>query len=101
MYLNTFTAKEDYTDEFGNYIYAREGTVGMNDVETTIKPLTDAEVQVFKDQVDSVSRIWSTDQSLYNIICEEAGAYFAGDKTVDETVALIQNRATTYVQENR
>lgn len=100
-YLKTFTAKEDYTDEFGNYIYAREGVVGMNDVETSIKPLTDAEVQVFRDQVDSVSRIWSTDSSLYEIICEEAGAYFAGDKTLDETAALIQNRASTYVQENK
>jgi hypothetical protein len=32
-------------------------------------------------------------------LCEEAAAYFAGEKTVEEVVAIIQNRATIYVNE--
>ena len=32
---------------------------------------------------------------------EAAGPYFAGDKTLDETVRLIQSRAELYVNENR
>ena len=39
------------------------------------------------------------DPSLTAIITETAGAYFAGDKSLDETADLIQNRASLYVNE--
>ena len=48
------------------------------------------------EAVDSVYR-W--DDSLGQIIMEIAGACFAGDKTIDETAALIQNRAALYISE--
>lgn len=41
----------------------------------------------------------SPDYILYYPLCEEAAAYFAGGKTVEEVVAIIQNRATIYVNE--
>ncbi len=41
----------------------------------------------------------SPDYIIYNPLCEEAAAYFAGEKTVEEVVAIIQNRATIYVNE--
>jgi hypothetical protein len=37
---------------------------------------------------------------VQNIITEEAQAYFAGDKTVDEVTDIIQSRAQIYVSEN-
>ena len=37
----------------------------------------------------------------YEIVEEESKAYFAGDKSVDETAATIQNRAQTYINESR
>lgn len=37
---------------------------------------------------------------INQIIEEEAGAYFAGQKSVDETAELIQNRVSVYVREN-
>lgn len=46
--------------------------------------------------IDTYSR-WDPD--LESIIIETAGAYFAGDKSLDETAALIQNRASLYVNE--
>jgi hypothetical protein len=36
-----------------------------------------------------------------NIITEEAANYFNGQKSLDETADIIQNRVTTYVNENR
>jgi len=36
---------------------------------------------------------------LESIITDAAGAYFAGDKTIDETAALVQNRVSLYVNE--
>ena len=41
------------------------------------------------------------DQELVDLVMEAAGPYFAGDKTLDETVRLIQSRAELYVNENR
>ncbi len=38
---------------------------------------------------------------LLTIIREQVQPYFAGDKSVDETAALIQNRAQLYIGENR
>ena len=32
---------------------------------------------------------------------EQADVYFAGDKSLEETVQLIQNRASLYENENR
>lgn len=46
--------------------------------------------------IDTYSR-W--DPGLAPIITETAGAYFAGDKTLDEAAELIQNRASLYVSE--
>ena len=50
---------------------------------------------------EAVDGMYRWDESLGEIIMELAGAYFAGDKTLDETAALIQNRASLYVNENR
>ncbi len=41
----------------------------------------------------------SWDPDLESIIIETAGAYFAGDKSLDVTVWLIQNRANLYINE--
>ena len=41
------------------------------------------------------------DTELVDLVVESAGAYFAGDRTLDDTVRLIQNRASLYVNERR
>ncbi len=43
---------------------------------------------------------YSFDDELMTIISEGADAYFKGDKSVDEAVEVIQNRASLYVKEN-
>ncbi len=59
------------------------------------------EFQRFDDLVNSISKIELCDQAVFDIVKETCGPCFAGDKTLDETVALIQNRVTLYVNENR
>lgn len=39
------------------------------------------------------------DDSMIRIIYEESGAFFAGDKTAEETAAVIQNRMELYLKE--
>ena len=37
---------------------------------------------------------------LVNIIVEEAGAYFSGDKELDQVVKIIENRVQLYLDEH-
>lgn len=41
------------------------------------------------------------DHTLYTIVLEEAQSYFAGDKTLEEVVDMIQRRASLYVAERQ
>jgi len=49
----------------------------------------------------SVNHVYRQNTKVNNIIKEEAGAYFAGDKSLEETVKLIQNRVSIMVAEGR
>ena len=60
---------------------------------------TEEEVRRFDDFVNSIGRIELMDDNIFNIIEDVSPAYFAGDKTLDETAALIQNRVGLYVNE--
>ena len=62
---------------------------------------TAEEFQRYEDFINHINKIDLFDNEILNIAQELAGAYFSGDKTLDETVALIQNRVTLYVNENR
>ncbi len=51
--------------------------------------------------IKSISRTSSTNLTVINIIREEAGPYFAGQKSLDDTVRIIQNRVSTVIAEAR
>lgn len=38
---------------------------------------------------------------MMNIILEEADSFFCGQKSVDEVVAIVQNRIQLYIDEKR
>ena len=40
------------------------------------------------------------DANIWDIVSEEAQAYFDGDKTLDQVVQTIQGRVKTYMSEN-
>ena len=50
---------------------------------------------------ESTEQITGRNDALLDIVMEQAEPYFAGDKTLEETAQLIQNRAKLYVNENR
>lgn len=43
--------------------------------------------------------VFTEDDGAWNIIYEEAGAYFAGDKSLEETMEILQNRMSVYLDE--
>ena len=100
------TATEEYDDEYGNHMVPQSCNPELNDLGDDIlldyiKPVTQETLDEYKNTINRISKMQSEDVSLKNIIKEEVGAYFAGDKSVDEVCEIIQNRASIYIQENR
>ena len=61
--------------------------------------MTQEQYDTVKDLIEHTNRIMRYDQSLMEIISDEAGAFFAGEKTAEETAQLIQNRVQLYLAE--
>lgn len=61
---------------------------------------TEEDVAQLRRYINTVNQ-WGTavDSSLSVIINDEVMAYFAGEKTIDECVSLIQNRASIWISE--
>lgn len=55
----------------------------------------------YDDFINSIHRIELSDAVIFEIVQESCMPYFAGDKTLDETIQLVQNRVQLYVNENR
>ena len=63
--------------------------------------VTDEEWERFEGLINRIDKVDMYDPNIFNIVWEATGAYFAGDKTLDETVQMIQNRVGLYVNEQR
>jgi len=87
-------------DDAGNELYS-ESLVEFNGGYLDIGPATQEEVDKVMEYLKSQNKLLRCNQSITNIIKEEAGAYFRDEKTVDETMDLIQNRIQNYVNESK
>lgn len=69
-------------------------------VEYTYAMPTQEEVDRMVKYLDSIDR-WETtlDRELWKIIEDEVMSYFAGEKSLDDTVDMIQNRASIWISE--
>lgn len=63
--------------------------------------VTEEECRRFEDFLNSIEKADLYDTDLLDIVIEMTEPYFAGDKTVDETIEQIQRRVSLYVNEIR
>lgn len=99
---------EVYYDEEGNPLLDENGNVqvypkttwGWGDWEAEIYAATPEQVQMVRDLIDSASAATNNDQTILNIISEEAEAYFEGQKSAQDVAAIIQSRVQNYISEN-
>lgn len=66
-----------------------------------IRRATEEEEQRYESLIYSIDKIELCDMAVFNIVQETLGAYFAGDKTLDDTIGLLNNRVGLYINENR
>lgn len=89
FYIDDVTGKEVEYDD----------TYYIGDTEIVISPMTDDEIQTVLNYLDTVNQIGNYNDSVRNIIFEEAAAYFSGQKTAAEVADIIQSRVQIYVNE--
>lgn len=101
MMIKAKTTTEKYTDELGQEVLPLEGEYGIDNLYVNMSPLSKEDVEQFNELINSTYKKKSFETKIFDIINEEAQAYFVGDKDIDETAKIIQSRVTTYVNENR
>ena len=95
-------ATEEYVDEYGDTIYPDTGGEwGWDNITVKIKPLDQANYDQIMDVINNTTKTFKYDEKMFSIISEETGAFFSGVKSAQETAELIQNRISTYVNEQR
>lgn len=92
---------EYYEDENGNQVEQMKTSWGYDDFNMDIYAATQEEVDAVKEIIFSAERTSSSiNEELTNIITEETGAFFKGQKTAKDTADIIQNRIQIYVKEH-
>ena len=73
----------------------------MDGVEVKYDPMTAEEAAEFTEFLMSVSMVNEYNQSMIEIVTEEAAAYFEGQKSAQDVAGVIQSRMRIYISENR
>ena len=69
----------------------------MEDAIRRIEGVEDVQISFLTQKITLVA---GTDQEIIDLIREDASAYFAGAKSLDETVKIIQGRVVVPITEN-
>lgn len=92
--------KPTYTDENGNEIEYEE-TFYINGEDIPLLPLSQEQLDQVINFVLSVDRAYYYNENVLNIINEEMGAFYTGQKNARDVANVIQSRAQIFVDENR
>lgn len=96
-------------DGNGNYVLDENGeripvalgmaSDGINTYE--IYATTPRQAEQLREVINSSTKMMDYDQSIIDIVKEEAAAYFAGQKSAEDVAKLIQSKANIYINEQR
>jgi len=97
------------TDANGNYLLDENGERIPKSLGTSYDGVNEYEVysmsaeqgEMLKKAIAESTRLLNFDQSLSDLVSEGAQAFFAGQKSAEETAKLIQSKARIYVNEQR
>ena len=63
--------------------------------------LTEEDGERFRALIDNTTQLYWPDDELSDIVWEALGPYFAGDRTLDDTLRLLANRVSLYLNEQK
>ncbi|MBR5058613.1 MAG: hypothetical protein IKX04_08600, partial [Clostridiales bacterium] len=95
FHLNPKDHEEYWRHAYSDVDMAEEWTIDM------MTPMTEEEAQTVRDFISSVDYVYYSDIEIVSVVMEESAAYFAGQKSIDEVVAIIDNRVQTILNERQ
>ncbi|MCD7752680.1 MAG: extracellular solute-binding protein [Lachnospiraceae bacterium] len=91
---------DSYTDSVDGAGLLPKGSYYVsNDVAITVYKATQSDVNAIRTLVGRTDCKYEYQTEIQDIINEEADYYFAGQKSVEEVMSLIQNRVSLYIAE--
>lgn len=94
------TQKPYYIDENGDKV-EYDDTVWLNGESVPLAPMSQETVDQIVEFIQSVNRVAYYNSDIQDIISEEVGPFFEGQKTAQEVANIIQSRVQIYVNESR
>lgn len=91
----------EYADNNGVTYYINENLYDMGTTRIDIGYPDEADADRMMNFIKTVTTVQRKDRYVTAIVEEEAGAYFAGQKSAEEVAKIIQNRVQNYLNENR
>ena len=89
-------------DAAGAKIVVSHGGMGLADGTTyDFYALTQEQADKLMELINTTTKLADYSSSIFDIVKEQAQAFFAGQKTVDEVAKLIQSKANIFVNEQR
>ena len=103
MYIEAMKAQKTYIDKEGNTVspISVEYADDDSDLGYVQGPLSDDDIDAFIEILNNTHRICEWEHSLSDIINEEARKYFQKERTLDETVTIINDRIEKYISERK
>ena len=92
-YTGAFLVGEVVEMEDVDYIY-------VNGVEMALEPMKPEETAELIDYLYKLDSLCIYNETIYNIVMEEAAGFLEGQKTAEEVADVIQSRVEIYVSEN-
>ena len=88
-----------WEDENGEKQYY-DNTMNINGEEIVISPLSQEQLDKVIEYIESVNNRYYYNESVANIVNEEMGAFYSGQKSAQDVANIIQSRVQIYVDEN-
>lgn len=96
-------------DETGNTVAGPDGEpmlegtafVFVGGQAVMLKPASQADYEQVMALYEAADGLVSRDENIWTIVRDCAGAYFAGDRTAEDTIGAIQNRVELYLNEQK
>lgn len=101
MLEKAMTPEYETDPETGERKEVPKNTWGFDGMEVEIYALKQEEADQIVGAINSVNQLYTYDQSIYNIISDEAAAYFNGQRSARDCANYIQSRVNLYVNEQR
>lgn len=96
---NEALSKPYYLDEEGQKVHY-DNYFEINGETIVLEPLNQQQLDQVVNEILSITKCDYYNENIQNIIMEEAAAFYADQKSVEEVVRIIQSRAQVYMDEN-